>query len=208
MRVLTSMSWLWPGLPRLWAHGDWVALFCAAIFAVLLNSALLVTFIWPELVAPTFRVALWSALVVVWLTSTGWYAWRLRFESASPQQLADLGVLFVQAQSQYLGADWYQAEATLRRLLRADSQDVDSRLMLATLMRRTERFDEARRELAKLEQLERSEKWQLEIKQEHERIHRLVADESGDASLDDGGDEAIDLTSDVTEQSTETSEAA
>jgi len=80
--------------------------------------------------------------------------------------------------------------------------------MLATLMRRTGRFDEARRELAKLEQLERSEKWQLEIKQEHERINRLVADESGDASLDDGGDEAIDLTSDVTEQSTETSEAA
>jgi signal transduction histidine kinase len=201
------MSWLWPGLPRLWAHGDWVAFFWAAIFAVLLNSALVVTFIWPELVSPMIRVALWSALAAVWLTSAAWYAWRIRFETVSPQQLADLGTLFVQAQDQYLRADWYQAEVTLRRLLRADSQDVDSRLMLATLMRRTGRIDEARRELARLEQLERSEKWQLEIEQERKRMARLPADGLGDASSD-GGEEAIDSTSDVSERLTETSEAA
>jgi hypothetical protein len=208
MRVLTSMSWLWPGLPRLWAHGDWVALCWAAVFAILLNCALIVTMVWPELVSPTFRTALWSSVAVIWLVSTGWYAWRLRFESASPQQLADLGALFVQAQSHYLGADWYQAETTLRRLLRADSQDVDSRLMLATLMRRTGRFDEARRELTKLEQLERAEKWRLEIEQEHERVNRLVAGESGAAALGETSDEAIDVTSDVTEPSMDISEAA
>jgi len=209
MRVLTSMSWLWPGLPRLWAHGDWVALFWAAVFAVLLNSALVVTWIWPELVSPTIRVALWLALAAVWLTATAWYAWRLRFETVSPQRLADLGELFRQAQVHYLGADWYQAEATLRRLLRADSQDVDSRLMLATLMRRTGRCDEARRELARLEQLERSEKWQLEIEQEHKKIERLLAERSGDTSVDDASEKVVtESTSESTEWSTGTSEAA
>lgn len=207
MRVLTSMSWLWPGLPRLWAHGDWVALFWAAIFAVLLNSALVVTFIWPELVSPISRFSLWLALGAVWLTSIAWYAWRIRFETVSPEQLADREELFVQAQNQYLGADWYQAEVTLRRLLRTESQDVDSRLMLATLLRRTGRLDEARRELTRLEQQERSEKWQLEIEQEQKRIERLLAEGSAGVSLDDG-ETATGLNSGISEELTETSEAA
>ena len=101
----------------------------------------------------------------------------------------------------------YQAEVTLRRLLRADSQDVDSRLMLATLLRRTGRLDEARRELARLEQLEGSEKWQLEIEQEHKRIERLLAEGSAGTSPDDG-EEATDLTAGNSEELTESSEAA
>jgi hypothetical protein len=80
--------------------------------------------------------------------------------------------------------------------------------MLATVMRHTGRFDEARRELARLEQLERSEKWRLEIKQEHERISRLVDEGPGDGSLGDGSEDAIDVISDVAARSAEASEAA
>jgi hypothetical protein len=170
-----------------------MALIWAVIFAILLNLAVVVTFTWPELVSPMVRVALWSVLAVVWLTSAAWCAWRVRFESPGPVKIADLDTLFVQAQSEYLGSDWNQAERTVRRLLRASPQDVDARLMLATLLRCTRRIDEARQQLKRLEQLELSEKWRLEIRHEHERLDRLADEGQGDGSTGDDGPEAVNV---------------
>lgn len=175
MRVPTWITCCWPGLPRVWTHGDVVALLWAVSFAMLLNFAIVIAFVWPELVSPTVRSALWWGLAGVWLASTAWSVRRLRFESAGLQPTADLDALFVQAQQEFLKGDWYPAEATLRRLLRASSEDADGRLMLATLLRHTGRTEEARWELKQLERLESAEKWRLEIQHEYERLDAINA---------------------------------
>ncbi len=208
MRVPTWMTCVWPGLPRVWAHGDRSALLWAATFTIVLNLGLIVTFVWPELVSSPMRKALWSGLAAVWLASTVWYAWRRPFEAVSPRQLADLEPVFVQAQEECLKGEWYQAEGTLRKLLRSNPRDVEGRLMLATLMRHTGRLDDADQQLKRLEQLEAAEPWRLEIEREHERIGELAAACEQDASDDDEEIDVVTVATDVRGQSAGASEAA
>lgn len=77
----------------------------------------------------------------------------------------------------YLKGDYHQAEQLFRKLLGKNQRDLDSRLMLATLLRRTKRFEYATEELDSLAKLEGSEKWELEIARER----KLVAEAAGAA---------------------------
>ena len=52
-------------------------------------------------------------------------------------------IRFSEALDHYLKGDNYQAEQILEGLLRRNVRDLDARLMLATLLRRDRRFDEA-----------------------------------------------------------------
>jgi hypothetical protein len=198
-------------LPRVWAHGDVVALLWSVSFAVLLNFAIVVAFVWPELVSPAVRVALWWGLAGIWLASLVWSIRRLRIEPAGPHQASDLDALFVRAQQECLRGDWYPAEASLRKLIRAHAGDVDGRLMLATLLRHTGRTDEARRELKQLERLESAEKWRLEIRQEYERLDATTTstdDESPDSAEEDDDVDVVTVATDDTLPSAGASEAA
>ena len=95
-----------------------------------------------------------------------------------PPRVDDRG-LFIQAQAEYLKGHWFEAETLLRRILRHCSRDADALLMLATLYRRTKRWDEARRQLDRLDRLDGSRKWRLEIAQERERLRKLAAGKTG-----------------------------
>ena len=75
--------------------------------------------------------------------------------------------LFPQALTEYLQGNWFPAEQTCRDLIRRRSDDVDARLLLATLLRHTERRTEARAELDALARFDGAAKWTLEIA--HER---------------------------------------
>jgi len=152
-----------------WVRGEWSALFGAAAFALLVNSALLATFVWPELVSPTVRVVTWLAVVIVWAVSAVVAGWSLR-ELDNPSHRAETEELFRRVQGDYLKGDWYQAEISLEQLLRIAPRDVDAHLMLATLYRHTGRIEEARRQLRLLEQFEQSKKWRLEILHEYEQL--------------------------------------
>jgi hypothetical protein len=55
-------------------------------------------------------------------------------------------------------------------LLRRVSGDVQARLLLATLLRRTKRWSEAREQLAELDRLEAAASWEFEIAGEQERL--------------------------------------
>ena len=68
----------------------------------------------------------------------------------------------------YLKGDNYQAEQILEGLLRRNIRDLDARLMLATLLRRAKRIDEATQHLDMLVRFEGTEKWELEIQQERD----------------------------------------
>jgi hypothetical protein len=86
--------------------------------------------------------------------------------------------------------------------------------MLATVMRHTGRTGDARRELKRLEQLESSDKWRLEIQQEYERLDAMTADPDASAADDDvdvaepPADDSPTTTADDLPRTAENSEAA
>jgi hypothetical protein len=169
MRRMPWATYLWPGLPQLWIHGSWSALGVAVGAAIWLNLALLGSFGWSELIGPELRTALWGVLGVVWAAAAvGSSVWSRRL---GPREQTDPAAdPFSEALEHYLQGNWFQAERTLGGLLRKNVRDLDARLMLATLLRHTGRFDEAGRQLDFLMRFEGIEKWELEVRRERELL--------------------------------------
>ena len=169
MRVSHRWLCLWPGLPQLWLRGCWWGLSYAVTFTVLVNFVLAATFLWSNWVGWGIVAIGWFGAFSIWFVFASisvWYSSRLDGE-----QTNDLP--YREAQQKYLSRDWLEAEAILEKLLRRDSLDVDAHMMMATIYRRTNRWDQSRRVFRTLEGIEHSRKWQLEIQQERELINRL-----------------------------------
>jgi hypothetical protein len=149
----------------LWWRGDWRAMLSAIGFAALFNLALVCTFVWPNY-APTWVIVTGWIVIILYWTWSAWHAFRClsAFEVAGGRPLVDQ--LFERAQKEYLARDWFEAESLLKRILREKKDDVDARLMLATLYRRTERSAEADQCLCRLERMDGAEKWALEMGRE------------------------------------------
>jgi hypothetical protein len=178
-----GMQWtvyLWPGLPSLSKHGSWAGLLTALVASVGLNITLLGSLVWPELIARDLRTACWFSLAIAWGGCAGWAAWRDRRHAAGNDES-----LFSEALNSYLKGNWFEAERALGQVLRRDGRDVEARLMLATLLRRTKRLDEATRQLNMLVRLDGADKWELEIRREGElltaaRTHKITAANTGE----------------------------
>jgi len=162
-------TYLWPGLPQIWRDGSWSGLAMAVGFAALVNLALMASLLWIELFSPGVRNSVWIAVAVIWCGSAvASYRWDSRYPTrrdTAPEEDA-----FSEAIHHYLKGDWFESEHVLRRLLGEDPRDLDAGLMLATLLRRTGRASEAERQLDRLERLDGSEKWELEISRERELL--------------------------------------
>ena len=182
MRVRLILC-LWPGLPQLWLAGAWSGLALAVGFAALLDLLLLTSLLWTEWVEPAFRVAGWTAVAVLWGVSvmTGWRWSREQQARRSTSRGEDL---FPRALGEYLKGNWYEAEAACKNLLRRVSGDVQARLLLATLLRRTKRWPEAREQLDTLKRLEAAAAWEFEIAGEEQRL----ADAQEQATVEVGGE--------------------
>ena len=163
---------LWPGLPRLWVCGEVGALRLALTFTVLLNLAVVTTFLWPWRFPLILSVVLWLLVATIWATCF-WSTWR-RFPERTEEKATIYEDLFLRAQAEYLRGDYFAAEAGLDRLIKRRPQDVEARLLLASVYRRTGRFDQARRQLRRLSRT--APKWALEISRELALMDR---DESG-----------------------------
>ncbi len=169
MRRMRKAMYLWPGLPQLWSRGDWYALAVAATAAAVLNVLLVATFGWSELIAPATRNALWIGMFTAWTAATvATGIWHRRCDP--PESLDSSTDCFSRAMEFYLKEDHFQTERVLSGLLRRDRRDIEARLMLATLMRHTGRFDEATGQLNRLVRIEGAEKWELEIRRERELL--------------------------------------
>jgi hypothetical protein len=135
--------------------------------AALLNWVLLGTWVWSELIAQSVRSTIWAMLGIVWAGSAIHAAvWSRRCGAGDGCGAAEHG--FAAALEPYLKGDWFEAERLLTEVLRRNGSDLDARLMLATLLRHTARFDEAAAELELLSRCEGAEKWELEIRRERE----------------------------------------
>lgn len=163
-------TYLWPGLPQIRGSGSWAGLALAAGFALLVNLALTSTLWWSELLAAGVRSSVWVAVVVVWGTSA-LLCYRSDHRSRSSPQDPPETNAFADAVDHYLNGNWFHAERVLSGLLGENPRDLDAALMLATLLRRTGRVGEARRQLDRLERWDGSVKWELEIRRERELLH-------------------------------------
>ena len=187
MGWLPNITCMWPGLARLWLRGSWVGLTLAITFGILLDAAIVLTWIWPGWGDGTVLWLLWAFIVVFWVFFA-WAAYRHLspwMDAADGQRNQDL---LREAQGEYLRGDWIAAEALLRQLVdnysevtadRADvdvSTDVGARLMQVTLYRRTGRHREALGALERLERLERAASWGFEIRQERRRLITIERD--------------------------------
>jgi hypothetical protein len=185
------MPWcvyLWPGLPHVWRRGAWSGLAVAVGFAVMLNLALASSLVWTELELPAAGSRngyLWLAIVVVWIGagvfSLGWQRHQAGRDDGAAEREA-----FREALNYYLQQNWYEAERSLAGLLRRSPRDLDARMLLAGVLRRTDRLDEAAGELDRLSRMEGSRKWELEIAEERRRLgEALSPEERHEDAVDD-----------------------
>jgi protein involved in temperature-dependent protein secretion len=70
------------------------------------------------------------------------------------------------ARGEYLQGNWFQTEELVAQILRRNPRDVEARLLKATLLRHTGRWDEAREQLRQLQRLEGAGSWNMEIERE------------------------------------------
>jgi tetratricopeptide (TPR) repeat protein len=180
-----SWSWLlclWPGLPPLWRRGAWSGLGVACGYAAVLNLLLLSSLVWMELAGPAALRLAWLGLGLSWGGISLWSLWHGPPESQAALPAGEQD-LFPRALNEYLRGNWFEAEVCLSRLLEAEPGDVDSRLLLASLLRRSGRWEAARRELERLERFERAAKWGLEIGRERQRLLAAEAVAPGSVEL-------------------------
>ena len=224
----------WPGLSRLWLRGHGPSLLVAVGFSILLNLALVSTFLWPALLGEAFPALAWPVLGLIWLVSLAislrmtptWAALpemaavqerdefagkresrnerqqnleneqnqqkemelashELESKSVQPNEQWDevfeapSRTLFIQAQTEYLKGHWKEAETLLQGLIHNEQRDVEARLLLSTLYRRTQQFERSLEELKQLEKFDEAAHWELEIDRERQIILREQSDEIG-----------------------------
>ncbi len=185
MHAARYLTLLWPGLPWLWLRGSLMGLVLALAFAVALDVAVIVTWIWSELVDLPVAIGIWTAAAAIFVVST------VSAVQALPPPLvtsrdAATDALFVAARDAYLARDWTTAEGKLRTLLARAPTDGEAQLLLGTLLRRVGRTEESRDALEKLSHADSGAPWRAAIDRE---LARLAADDR-DA---DGGEEAVSL---------------
>ena len=181
MRRMPWPAYLWPGLPQLARDGNWAALAVAVAAAVLLNAVLLGTCGWTEFIAPAPRIICWTFLGLAWTGAIGYWTWNDRQRAAA--LIKTDGKTFEEALAEYLKGNWFEAERKLNVLLCRDEHDIEARLLMATLLRHTKRFDEATTQLNILAALDGAHRWALEIHREGEllteaRKHSITSESS------------------------------
>jgi hypothetical protein len=173
MKTRTWYLWLVPGLAPLLLRPTWSAWLGSVLLSAIFQVALAATVLWPELLPPDARNALWVVFFGGWIAGLllSWRFVRKEEQLASEREVDDT---YPQALHAYLRGDRALAESLLRNRLRRDPQDVEAALLLASVWRRQGRLTAARSLLSKLRKVERAAPWLFEIERELEILDRLV----------------------------------
>jgi hypothetical protein len=205
LNSIVTYTWLWPGWTRGWL-GEWPGLGQAACFTLLVDLMLLVTVVWDEVLGSTAAWFGWSLAAVAWTIGAVAGRRRLKVLSESTDDAAVAATspqdLFPAALNEYLQGNWLVAEEKCRELVRRRRDDVEARLLLATLLRHTERLDEARQALVELEKFDGAVRWEMEIACERQLLEEAEANVMADeaVSSEDGvSDDVMEETDDGSE---------
>jgi hypothetical protein len=142
----------------------------AMAFAVVLDVAILTTWVWAEFIDLQVSVGIWTAAAVIWLVAT--VSAIVSFPPPIPARDAAADAAFVKARDAYLARDWLAAEKKLRALLVMSPTDGEAQLLLATMLRRVGRTAEAKTALEKLSRSDSGAAWQAAIAREMALISR------------------------------------
>lgn len=141
-------------------------------FATLLQAALAATFAWMDR-GGTFSTAAaalsWVSVLSLWGVGICWWRTEVRHATAHEQRAsrdAECDDWLRQAQREYLREHWLEAELLARQILARQPCDVEARLLVASILRRTGRESEARQQLTRLAGDPRASPWVWEIETE------------------------------------------
>jgi len=174
MRLPLWIAGLWPGLARAWTMRRWEGLVLAVAFGAALSAAVIATFVWrrwPAADAMTATVA-WGLVVGLWVLGVAWLRedWRALHGGPQSAALPEADTLLREAQHEYLKGHWLEAEALVMKLIQLNPTDVGARLLLASVQRRSQQWNEARRGLVGLRKEAGAALWLLEIDSELRQI--------------------------------------
>ncbi|MFN9367616.1 MAG: tetratricopeptide repeat protein [Planctomycetia bacterium] len=165
MALLRSLTLIWPGMPWLWLRGSRSGLALAVAFAVIIDVAIVTTWIWSELVGIGVTIGFWTGAAAIWVIATA--SAVAAFPTPIPRQRSGAAdALFLKARDAYLARDWTAAESHLHDLLAIAPTDGEAQLLRATLLRRLGRLADARAALAPLAASDSGVPWRAEIDRE------------------------------------------
>jgi cytochrome c-type biogenesis protein CcmH/NrfG len=171
MRVPSRITWLWPGLNRLWWRGEPAALAVAVAFAILLNLVIWASVDRSTTVPQAWVWVGWLVCLIFWgagIWSAGRYDEKQTQRNAAQAQQD----LLNRAQAEYLRGSWSEAQAILERQIRHNPDDVEAHLLLSSVFRRSGRVEQSRRRLEHASRLEGADRWRLEIQRERTFLDR------------------------------------
>ncbi|MDR0328414.1 MAG: hypothetical protein LBI05_08980 [Planctomycetaceae bacterium] len=160
---------MYPGYSGIIQYGHRFFLLIALGFALLVDAFLIANFYCSALISTTQRNLFLVALFGAWIVLTMFAAyWKYRIRSVLLTE--PLGETFRQTVCSYLRGDWFAAEAQMLPYLKTYPKDIEMLLLQATMYRHTERYEEASLILDKLQLLQDSRQWQIEIENERALI--------------------------------------
>ncbi len=177
----------WPGLSGLWHRGHFSSLLLAVGFAIVLNLALISSFVWPQSLGETFPIVAWPTVLILWTVAAYVSVSTLpdvmsvvSTDNVAADERSD--TLFIHAQREYLSGDWQAAESLLRQRLSRFPRDVESRLLLATLLRHDRRLEQASGQLDNMQKFDESHAWDFEIRRERKLIQLILEHETNESA--------------------------
>lgn len=188
MTSFRYLTLLWPGLPWLWLRGSVAGLVLAAAFAVILDVAIVFTWVWSEVASGELVLGLWVAAGAVWSVAT--LSAVTTFPPPLPTGRDEAAeTLFVAARDAYLARDWLAAETKLRGLLVVAPTDGEAQLLLATLLRRVGRRTESRSALERLAASDAGRPWRSVIRRELLRLDAPTSAATAPSATREAGEE-------------------
>ena len=152
------------------SQGRWPFVAIALLYGLTLDMTLLVNFYWSELLSAGMPKVSFFGLAAVWVVLTFLASSYGKKYAACDRPPVPEKDTFPEAQLHYLQGNWFEAECCLAMQLKKNPRDVEAMLMLATIYRHNQRFDEAANLLRSLDLLEGALRWKHELRSEKRKL--------------------------------------
>ena len=91
--------------------------------------------------------------------------------------------LFLDARNQYFKGNWFESESIINQILAESPHDIEARLLLLTLLRHTNRIEEALVQITDIQKWDDAKQWEFEIQRELELLElQLTSQNKSDSS--------------------------
>ena len=162
-----SLFAFWPGATKAWNRADTSSFWIAIGFSWSFCLAVATIFLWEEWLHAWIRFSLCFILGASSCISGA----RLLLigESLPVDSRVARDARFQQAQAAYLQGDYFESERLLASNLALEDADLESGLLLVSVLRRSGRYEEAIQQINHLRKRDFSVRWESELAMEKEK---------------------------------------